>query len=61
MRTGWVMIRSEATIEDVVRMNTRTRTFGCELAGTGTPAKLHPGVLRALRPPSQARRIRQPR
>lgn len=55
------MIRSEATIEDIVRMNTRTRTFGCELAGTGTPAKLHPGVLRALRPPSQARRIRQPR
>ena len=53
------MIHNGATVEDVIRMvyNTPTYTYGYKLAATDTPARLDPGVLRAMRLPSQAHRI----
>jgi 2-polyprenyl-6-methoxyphenol hydroxylase-like FAD-dependent oxidoreductase len=57
--TGQAMIHNDATTEDVVRMayNTPTYTYGYKLAAIDTLARLHPGVLQAMRLPSQADRI----
>jgi hypothetical protein len=53
------MIRTEATIEDVIRMahNTPTYTCGYKLAAADVLARLRPGVLRTMCLPSQADRI----
>ena len=58
--TGQAMIHNEATIEDMVRMayNTPTYTYGYKLAAADVLARLHPDVLRAMRLPSRAHRIR---
>jgi NAD(P) transhydrogenase len=57
--TGQAMIHNQATVEDVIRMayNTPTYTYGYKLAAADALARLRPGVLRAMRLPSQAHRI----
>jgi NAD(P) transhydrogenase len=57
--TGQAMIHNRATVEDVIRMvyNTPTYTYGYKLAAIDTLARLDPGLLEAMRLPSQAHRI----
>jgi hypothetical protein len=57
--TGQAMIRNVVTIEDVIRMayNIPARGCGYELAAADALARLRPGILRAMRLPSQADRI----
>jgi pyruvate/2-oxoglutarate dehydrogenase complex dihydrolipoamide dehydrogenase (E3) component len=56
---GQAMIHNEATIEDVVRLayHAPIYAYGYKLAAADTLARLHPGVLRAMRLPSRAHRI----
>lgn len=57
--TGQAMIHNRATVEDVIRMvyNTPTYTYGYKLAAIDTLARLDPGLLAAMRLPSQAHRV----